>query len=313
MTLDLGPDAPTLLSVELTGLSVNTPFQVMGRDSAAGAWVLLPLARDEDRGGTAMTPPAPANRVELGRARRYLRLVTSQGSAAPGADDRLRIMTRQVTWPERQAVGFRVTPGRFIGMSREAWRVTVQLTGPARALTCVDLRCLGEGHALRPIRVEVRLPDGGWRSVSTERSASREAAGGEAAAHDSISFDPVRTTALRLTVSGVDAPNVPLEVLGVRAVPQRWSFQLDQAEPLWVGYGDPFLVTPANPGPSPPSGAEVLAAGLGPVEPNPFRRESGFGLEWLKRHPGVLGGVMVVLLALVVWLALGRRRKPEIR
>jgi len=302
MIVDLGADAasrPVRLTVELTGLSARTPVQVTSRDSTDEEWVLLPVVHDP---ATPLDSPLPGTaHVEVGDPRRFLRLVQDRASA-PGSEDRLRLLTRETSPATRESVAFRVSPGRFLSGGNE-WQAVVTLDGPARAVTALTLRWAEERGA-RTWRVEARLPAGGWRFHAASRPDEDGTDG--RATRDSVDLAPVRTTELRITVTGADAPNIPCEIADVKATPQRWLFRADAPESLWVAYGDPFLETPADAGEAPPREEPVREAALGAPEPNPFRRDPGLGVEWLKRHPSVVGVVMIGLLGLVTWLAVGR-------
>ncbi len=286
------------LTVEVTGLSAGPAFQVTGRDDPGDEWVYLPISPD---GAQGMRPPDkhPVARVDLGETRRFLRL-QQHGSGPPGADDRVRLLARDVIGAAMFPVQVRSATGRFHGSSRNEWIAEIVLEGPARAVTRMDLRWAERqpGHGTR---LQAKLPAGGWTEVYTETEPP------EGGTETSLKFEPVRTTALRLTVYGADAPNEPCMVDAVRAVPLRWLFRADAAESLWVAFGDPYQKVAAAVAEGPDSPQEVREAALGPVEPSPWYREPGFGLEWLKRRPAVLGAVMVVLLGAVAWLALVRR------
>jgi hypothetical protein len=303
IVLDLGPAPPSGLSVELTGSSGALPFRITGRDSLDESWHLLSLADNAGPEYAPMKPVELSYRVDLGEVRRYLRLVQDRGGPAPSAGDRVRLLRREERWPARIAPGFHTADEGFRGMNGNEWTITIELTGPARAITSLDLeRPVGNGTG-EPIRVEARLPKGGWRWVTMERKP-----GSERGQADSLVIEPTRTEALRLTVAGADPPNTPFNVTGVHAVSQRWLFQVESPGPLWLAYGDPYLTVPAPPATSVAFEGEARSVALGPPEPNPFYREPGFGLEWLKRRPGVLGVVMVALLGLVAWLAMARRQ-----
>jgi hypothetical protein len=92
----------------------------------------------------------------------------------------------------------------------------------------------------------------------------------------------------------------------------RWAFPASAAtESLWVAYGDSYLgpqawylEDAANRVPG------YTAVGLGPETANPLLQPPGFGLDWLRRHPPVLGVAMVIVLALVALLVLKGRSEP---
>jgi hypothetical protein len=198
--------------------------------------------------------------------------------------------------------------------SQNNWQTTLELTGPPRALVRIDLVSTAPTGGPQSLGVEARLPRGGWQSIGIDRMPDWN--GGQS---DSILLVPIRTTALRLTVYQADPPNEPLRVTGVFATPAGWEFEPTPDGHWWLGWGDPFAV-PEPEGmttaPTMPAEASVamstlpLRTTLGPPEANPYHREPGFGLEWLRRRPVVLSVVMLAILILAVWLARRPARKP---
>jgi hypothetical protein len=301
MLVELPAPVPARLSVEITGLSASMPFQVTGRDSAAGSWVFLAVDPDMP----AIDAPAVSARVDLGETRRFLRL-QQDGGPAPGSEDRVRLLSRETAGPALFPVPTNPVAGRFRGAGNDEWQADIVVAGPIRALARLDVRW-AEGQAGRPMRLAARLERGGWRDVHVESRPPRE--GGDA----SFEFEPVRTTALRLSVFGAGAPNAPCAVQALHAVPQRWLFRSEATESLWVAYGDPHQEVASGFAEGPGAEEPVHVARLGSPEASPWFREPGFGLPWLRRRPQALGAAMIVLLLAVAWMALGRRGRPEER
>jgi hypothetical protein len=301
MIFELDPSLPPRLSIELTGLSGRFPFRVTGRDSAGADWVFLPI--DEEDVSPADGPaPTSSSRVDLRQTRRFLRL-QQDGASPPGSEDRVLLVQLETVGVRFSPVEFRAGPGRFSGKGGDEWRVEVQLIGPPRALARLDLHWASVAPRDPSVRLEARLPRGGWRDLYVDERVANDRG-------ESLLFAPVRTGALRLLVFGADAPNEPCTIASVDAVPQRWIFHAERPETLVLAYGDPFLVTPPGAEDPPPSDADVREVALGSPAANPWYREPG-GLEWLKRRPAALSVVMIVLLGLVAWLALARRQAAE--
>lgn len=304
--VDLGEEYPSPLTVEFSGPSANASLGIYGSlDSTE--WVFLPRELDVGPGRPDTDPKAagPAFRFQLTDVRRYLRFVREEGSPAPSPHDRIRLLRRQEVSTGRQAVGFRVVGAGFDRGSTNRWHAVLELTGPPRVLTRIDLggpfRVTNEATP----QVESRLPDGGWRWINVDQ-ADRA---GTATLPDSLLFEPVRTSALRLSVSNGDAPNAPFAIRGVWATPQTWTFTAEPGRRYWLGYGDPFAVRTPDRTVLPGIPPAATVATLGPPEANPFHRDPGFGLEWLRRRPGILTAAMIAVLGLVAWLTLAGRRR----
>jgi hypothetical protein len=302
-TFDLGPTDGKALWIEVTGPSAHYSPQVMGSADST-AWYILPQRHDGHEPPRKNFEDGPVFRVGLSEVQRWLRLVQTSGYPPPSADDRLVLFDRHDIWTPREPVAI---ASRSVGYDRvtgSVWKATLELAGPARAITRVDLTVVDPTRARYPVQVEARLERGGWQWISLDNTP--EWSDGR---RDSLVFEPIRTTALRITVEGADAPNDPFEVSAVMATPRRWIFEPRPGETYWLGYGDRFLLdrTPA----SFPAGDPLSygRARLGPPEPNPWYSEPGFGLDWLKRRPAVLSIAMIVTLLVVALLA----RKPAPR
>lgn len=307
MTLDLGEAPPAELVLEAFGPSTGASFRVMGSADSA-EWFVLPQNYD------AWRPPMEGRkeagfRTRVSEVRRYLRFAQDAGFPAPSPEDEVRLSERFESSTPRDAVGYRVA-ARFLPGSNDRYEILITLTGPPRAVTRVDLETPDPGRANFNYEVEARLPRGGWRFHAPD--ATPDWAGGS---RDSLVFFPVRTTEIRVRVGGADAPNPPVQVVGVWAAPDRFGFTPAAGGSYWLGFGDPYLAAreaaaPVEPDRHDPAGLEAPRyARLGPVEPNPFHRAPGFGLDWLKRKPVVLSVAMVVILVVVALLA----RRPASR
>ncbi len=304
--VDMGPDYPETLLVEFPRRSGQESVAIRTGPDREGTVRLEPLPEALDR--SHPVPPEPGLDVRAGiAAGRWLQVdFFSTGNFLPG--DSLRVYRRVERAAPRLTVPFRIASRGFEGRT---WRAVIELENPAGAATAVVIH---RRNALSrpPMRVEARLPGGAWRFVPRlgQGSPGREA--NAADTFESLEFRPLRTDALRLTVSAADPPNPPLTVEGVQTVPMRWAFPASAAtESLWVAYGDPylgaqawFLEDAANRVPG------YTAAGLGPETANPLLQPPGFGLDWLRRHPPVLGVAMVIVLALVALIVFRGRTGP---
>ena len=91
-------------------------------------------------------------------------------------------------------------------------------------------------------------------------------------------------------------------------MPFRLAYPLSHGPELWLAYGDPLVGEP-------PWSlerhatfiAEFARASLGGESPNPFHQPPSFGLEWMKRRPQVLTGLMLFILMLLLVLVLRSR------
>lgn len=308
MTLDLGDAPPPELVLEAFGPSTNASFRVMGSADSV-EWFVLPQEYDAWRPRPGRHEDSPGFRTRLSDVRRYLRFVQDAGFPAPAPEDEVRLAERFEQATPREPLGFRVTK-RFLPGSNDRFEILVTLTGPARAVTRIDLATSAAARASFGYELEAKLPRGGWRFHAPDETPSWD--GG---ARDSLVFFPVRTTELRLRVGGADAPNEPVTVTGVFAAPDRFGFTPAAGAAYWLGFGDPYLAAredvPVDPAAHDPAGVEAPRhVRLGVVEPNPFHRAPGFGLEWLKRRPVVLSVAMIAILGLVALLALRPGRRP---
>jgi hypothetical protein len=245
----------------------------------------------------------PGDRFRVLGVRRFLRLVIDEGVPEPTSQDRIRLLIREESYTTRAEVPFRVLEAGYAAGSNERWSETLELTGPARLITRLDVRGLRPGTGKYSIAVEARLPEGIWSDLY-----AGDPTGWTEGKMDSLVVEPVRASAIRLQVQGADAPNAPFEVVRVLATPQSWRFEAEPGTDYWLGYGDPFAVLSASvPLVEPIASARVSVARLGPPEANPFFQEPGFGLEWLRRRPAVLTVVMAAILLAVAWLTLRGR------
>jgi hypothetical protein len=306
VVIDLGPDPPTELILAFEGPVANHSVSVEGSADSL-EWTTMTQRYD-----LAMPPPKNnrlnSQRIALAETRRWLRVRQDAPYNAPTVDDRLDLMLRLERSTPRTAVGYRAASG-FDRAQAYRWEATLTLGGPARALTRLDVVGAEAVRNQLGFELHARLPKGGWQYVMIDRMP--EWRGGGA---DSLVFAPIRTTALRLVVTGGDAPNAPVTLGSLWATPERWTFDTGSADAWWLAWGDPFLPPVTSTAmPSAPYGLAgtdpdlVSTTRLGAVEPNPFHREPGFGLEWLRRRSIVLSVVMVAILALVAWLA----RRPK--
>jgi hypothetical protein len=301
MTLDLGEGAPMDLVLEAFGPSTNASFRVMGSADSV-EWFVLPQNYDPWRPRPGGEDSTPGFRTRLSEVRRYLRFVQDAGFPAPAPQDEVRLSERSEQATPRESLGFRVAQ-RFLPGSNDRFEIVVTLTGAARAVTRIDLESATPARASFSFELETRLPRGGWQYHAPDETPTW--GGGS---RDSLVFFPARTTELRIRVNGADAPNEPVRVTGVWAAPDRFGFTPIADASYWLGFGDPYLAAredvAVDPGVHDPADAEAPRhARLGPVEPNPFHRAPGFGLEWLKRRPVVLSVAMVAILGLVALLA----------
>ncbi|HEX7879477.1 MAG TPA: hypothetical protein VF720_08710 [Candidatus Eisenbacteria bacterium] len=305
MVIDLGPDPPAELILAFEGPVANHSIAVEGSADSVG-WSSMTQRYD-----LTMPPPKDnrlnTQRIALAETRRWLRVRQDPPYNAPTVDDRLDLMLRLERSTPRVAVGYQATSG-FERSGGYRWEARLTLSGPARALTRLDVSGAEAVRSQLGFELQARLPKGGWQYVALERGP--EWKGG---ANDSLLFAPVRTTELRVVVTGGDAPNPPVALHSLWATPVRWTFDIGSGDAWWLAWGDPFLA-PAAGGLTMPvtttNGADpatISPTRLGAVEPNPFHREPGFGLEWLRRRPIVLSVAMVAILALVAWLA----RRPK--
>jgi hypothetical protein len=306
LVIDLGPDAPPELILAFEGPVANHAIVVEGSADSV-EWSTLTQRYD-----LAMPPPKSqrlnTQRIALAETRRWLRVRQDPPFHAPTVDDRLDLMLRLERSTPRAAVGYRAESG-FDRAAGYRWEARLELTGPARALTRLDVSGAEAVRNQLGFELQARLPKGGWQYVALDRAP--EWNGG---ADDSLVFAPIRTTALRLVVTGGDAPNAPVVLRSLWATPERWSFETGTESAWWLAWGDPYLApaggTGAMGGMGPPATSlagddpdGVAPTRLGAVEANPFHKEPGFGLEWLRRRPIVLSVAMVAILALVAWLA----------
>lgn len=320
MVIDLGDNAPRELILAFQGPVGNHPITVEGSADSSD-WSTLTQRYDIN-----MPPPKDnrfnTQRIALAETRRWLRIRQDSPFNAPSVDDRLDLMLRLERSTPRVSVGYRAETG-YARSRGASWEAILRLTGPPRAITRIDLVAADEVRSQLGFQVEARLPEGGWQYVTLDKLP--DWTGGS---RDSILFQPIRTSEIRLLATGGDAPNAPIELHSLWATPERWTFAANSASASawWLAWGDPFLATaeqgsgntvPARPA----SGSAVDQPGnpestfaiqfaptrLGPPEPNPFHREPGFGLEWLRRRPVVLSVAMVLILALVALVA----RRPS--
>jgi len=329
VTFDLGPSPPETMVAEL--VSAVGPWEVrFFGGEPDGGWSLLPQEVAEPRSG------GMAWRIE--RVAPLLRLAVERDLPQATTRDRLRLLIREEIPTPRERLAFRSLEAGFAFRAGGAWRATLQVKGPPRLLTRLDVRGLRPGRNAYGIMLEARLEAGGWRQIDV--TSPPELIEGSV---DSVVFRPVRTDALRLTVRGADAPNDPVEVEALLATPQRWIFEVgsgpdvETGGALWLAYGDPHAVPPPHPRSAPEARPEPREAAdhgpgaggedqastvsrsdgdssrrgsralLGPPESNPFHREPGFGLEWLRRHPTVVTVAMLIVVAVVAVLALSSR------
>ena len=318
MVIDLGDNAPRELILAFQGPVGNHAITVEGSADSSD-WSTLTQRYDIN-----MPPPKDyrfnSQRIALAETRRWLRIRQDSPFNAPSVDDRLDLMLRLERSTPRVSVGYRAETG-YARSRGASWEAILRLTGPPRAITRIDLVAADEVRSQLGFQVEARLPEGGWQYVTIDKLP--DWIGGS---RDSILFQPIRTSEIRLLVTGGDAPNAPIELHALWATPERWTFAANAASAWWLAWGDPFLaaggIGDGNTVPArPPSGSAVDQPGspeatlssqfaptrLGPPEPNPFHREPGFGLEWLRRRPVVLSVAMVLILALVALVA----RRPS--
>jgi hypothetical protein len=307
LQVDLGPDYPESILVELPRRSGQGPVVIRTGPQRERTVRLEPIPGAHPRTHpTGQAPPEPGVDRRFGiAAGRYLQVdFQSTGNFLPG--DSLRVYRRVERAAPRLSVPFRIVSRGFEGRT---WRAVVELESPAGAATAIAIK-RRTVLARPPVRVDARLPRGGWRYVSVlgdEASAPRGDSAG------SLEFPPVRTDALRLTVGAADPRNAPLTVEGVQTVPTRWAFPASAAAgTLWVAYGDPYLGAQdwflEDTAERVPGFAPVT---LGPETANPLFRPPGFGLNWLRRHPPVLGAATVIVLALVALLVFRARSEAE--
>ncbi len=303
--LDLGADPPARVVVELPPWAYLALVQsARGPDPERAEWRPDATGPFPEPAGAA----APgAGRTVVERPDRYLKLtVEPRGGAAPR--DTLRAYALVEREVPREEVRFRV---RSRGFDGRRWRAVLELTGPARAVTAVRFT-RPESLTRPPIAVESRIRGGGWRPVAGRLPADEPGPVARGEVQNEIAFDPVRTDAIRITVSGADPPNPPITVTGVAAIPVRWTFPPPRpGARLWLAYGDRFL------GPrdwyledAAERAPRYLPAALGPPEANPLHAPPGFGLDWLRRRPGILTGLMIALLAGVALFVLRFRPRP---
>jgi hypothetical protein len=207
----------------------------------------------------------------------------------------------------REPVPFRVARTSFEGRT---WIAELEIESPPVGLC----RLVVSPHGIRhDVRVEGRLPEGGWRELTRATIESVPLADGTLRT-DAIEWDPYRTASLRVHVEGADAPNAPVAIDSLLRTPERFVFPVIIAgERRWLAYGDAQVVAAdAALDPRTMSQATFVRAALGPVEANPFYRPPGFGLSWLQRHPTALTVALVAILALVAALVLRPARRGRI-
>ncbi len=315
--VDLGPAAPESLRVTLAVDRGSRVFEFRGGVSPGGLASLTwrPSAPAGPRPGRpgARAPRAPVIPAGEGKVFRYDlesggRVLQLQFRSASIRDlpDSVRVEARRSRRVFTETAAFRIASSGFDG---RLWRAVLELEGPPRAVAAV-LWAPEETASRRPVQVEARRPDGGWRFVAdgTETGRVEDFTPG-LEGRTGLAFDPVRTTAIRITVTGTDPPNAPLAPDRVVVVPERWAVPPEEAAgELWVAFGDRYL------------GAQdwyleedaaraprYLAAALGPAEPSPWYSPPGFGLDWLRRRPAALTVLMVAVLAVVALVAFRRR------
>ncbi len=291
-TVDLGGPAGAGLAC-LAPAEGEAPWQVVECSADGAQW--------HDVSHVARIPgeflPGAGSRLRrlaVDPACRHLRL-RILAPAAQAAPDSLRLRRLARREAPVAPVAFRTIVGEA-GPGRREW--TLELPGVPPFVTGLRL-----DRDLREVRqdltLEARVDRFGWRRLELSRDEDPRR----------LRWEPVRTSAVRLTAAGVDPGEAPLAVVGVVAARQRWALPHPGSGRLWLLYGDRWRAPRAGL----PEGDFTLARArqetpLGPEEENPQYVPTGFGLAWLQRHPAALTGAMLAVLVLVTLLALGRRR-----
>jgi len=249
-------------------------------------------------------PPEPGARFRIGiePPDRYLKLIAEGFTGRTSLPDSLEIVEVETLDAPREPVPFGIEGAKFSGRT---WEATIVVEGPARAIAALVLEVPRPTPAGFPIRVEAELPRGGRRWLRPEREPNWTST-----AVDTLVMVPMRTRSLRIEVENADPPNPPFTIRQVEVVPQRWMFPPPPAGDVRLAYGDPYLEARRW-------GMESAAAweptfvlaSLAAPEPNPSYAPPGPGLEWLRRHPPVVGVIMVFLLLLVGLVILRGGRK----
>jgi hypothetical protein len=287
---DLGRDLPRGLALRVHATAGGGQFVV---ESSSDSLHWHPVGAP----GVAPQPPGAFDTFDLGSvAERWIRVAA--------ADARLELLERSERRTPREPVPFRITGQRFDGRT---WVAELEIAAPALALCRLKLmpRTALAQHA---VRVEGRLPNGGWRDLIHTTVQSLPLPDGTARV-GAIEWEPFRTRALRLFVDGADAPNAPVTVDSLARTPLRFALPAPTV-PMWVAYGDAHVLAAHAPFDLEREfDTHFARAALGPLEANPWHRPPGFGLAWLQRHPGALGVVLIVILAAVAFVVL--RRPPR--
>jgi hypothetical protein len=217
--------------------------------------------------------------------------VVSQGPTPPPDPTEIEILSRR---PRSLPADEIPLVKRDAGYQGRLWIATFDVAGPPRPLARVVL----DGDATLPhLRTDVTLrpPERAvWQGVAmTDGDPARP------------TWTPTWSSAIRLHVEGGSPPSAPVRVVRADAAPVRIGFRLPAHERAWVVYGDPHSDAPGwEFDPLEIRRSEPVVAHLGDPEPSPWHEPPRAGLEWTRRHPEVITGVMIGLLVLLAAMVL---------
>ena len=311
LTADLGRDAPRGLALRVHSSTGGGQF-VVEASADSLHWRAIGTA------GVGPQPPGAFDTIDLGIvAERWIRVpiphrrpagasVRPRPDAEPAPEaasgtETLELLARSERRTPREPVRFRIVGERF---ESRTWIAELEIDGPAMALCRLKLvpRTTVAQHA---VRVEGKLPGGGWRDLVHAAVESVPLPDGTARV-GAIEWDPYRTRVLRVFVDGADAPNAPVRVDSLARTPLRFALPAP-ASTTWIAYGDAHVLAAHAPldldrG----DDTRFARAQLGAPEANPFHRPPGFGLAWLQRHPQALAVLLVMILGAVAAIVLRR-------
>ena len=273
--------------------SESPPIRVLGgRDGRRWRRIEAPISTMSDLTGSVMIVTLPA------RSPRFIRLVAPT-DAERGLPEGSLYTEAHVAAPRDSA--------RFTSSSEwrdRQWCFSLELAA-ARAVAGVVLASSDDVAFWRP-RLELEVAGDRWRDVpESETRVYRDAT------LNHVTISPTRATGVRVRVAGAEGTRPPVTPVAVEVVPTRIVVRRpDDAEALWINYGDPLLEsTGATEQPLVLRTAQLRRASLGPEVANPAYSPPGLGWEWARRHPAVLTIVMTVILALIAAIVLRDARR----
>lgn len=289
LTLDLGGESPGGHILELPWTSPKAGPIAVAEDgkTPVPCWEL----------GSHRNFRAQTRFFRLGSRFGRIRLRRPDSPAPEEESGRLRVYTPRSTESPRLEVPFRLESEGFTG---NRWRTVIKLIGPPRSICGVV--CVRSHEMVTP-RIGVEVPAGGgaWRHVQPD--GPRANPGEPVAGGFRVTWRPVRSDRIRLTVTGADPPNPPISVRAVEFTPARFAFPATAGVSYRLAYGDPqAMARDWGLSVHEPLVERFIRADLGPETANPWYHPEGPGIQWLRRRPAVLTGAMLGALLLLAWI-----------